>query len=596
MSPTSVYRTFIGLLLSSAAIAEPVVKSEKSRVTYRGTTKNGVEHFQNIRYAHDTSGPRRFAPPEPYTPPRDSAIDATAPGKACPQSKDAIPPFFDETPEISEDCLTLRIARPVGAAAGDRIPVVVWVHGGAVVKGSAYDSHFEPDRLITLSESIGKPVIYVAINYRLTIFGFARLSVLRDQHSLNAGMRDQRAAFQWVRDNIAEFGGDPTRITAYGLSAGGTATSLQLVGYGGERGVPFTQMWAMSGPPGTAINMTSDATEIHTLAVAEKLGCGGVHGEKQLSCLRGVPMQALTDVATEYAVANHPPFGGFTFIPSVDGDFLPDRQSVLYKSGKFVKAFAHALSDDDLKQLFALYPTADFDEEAHNYQARRSDSDPVAPVNYFRVSRIMRDLLFTCSSIDFGHEISTQSKAVDPAFAGVRLYDLNQSMLAPMFQAVGMPYVQTSHGSDTHYIFNGLFPEGEVSELDRALSTSLTKSFINFAYTGDPTVAGDEHFAFWPESLPVSSREVDRLGSTVSEMDLLVVGGPLGTGNARISREESHLNDAGWGSDPQQQPLDDVRYGVMKTFRDQERTRLLEKEKLIDRCAFIAGLSEKLGV
>lgn len=344
MSPTSVFKTLIDLLLSSAALAEPVVKSEKSRITYRGTAKDGVEHFQNVRYAHDTSGSRRFAPPEPYTPPPDSVVDATASGKACPQSKDAIPPFFDETPEISEDCLTLRIARPAGTVAGDKIPVVVWIHGGAVVKGSAYDSHFDPDKLITLSASIDKPVIYVAINYRLTIFGFARLPVLKDQHSLNAGMRDQRAAFQWVQDNIAEFGGDPTRITAYGLSAGATAASLQLVGYGGERGVPFTQMWAMSGPPGTAINMTSDATEIHTLAVAEKLGCGSASGEEQLSCLRGVSMEALTKVATEYAVANHPPFGGFTFIPSVDGDFLPDRQSVLYKSGKFVKSMLKHVS------------------------------------------------------------------------------------------------------------------------------------------------------------------------------------------------------------------------------------------------------------
>ncbi|KAK6216292.1 hypothetical protein LQW54_003683 [Pestalotiopsis sp. IQ-011] len=253
MSPTSVYRTFIGLLLSSAAIAKPVVKSEKSRVTYRGTTKNGVEHFQNIICAYDTSGSRRFAPPESYTPPPDSVVDATAPGKACPQSKDAIPPFFDKTPEISEDCLTLRIARPAGAAAGDRIPVV------------------------------------------------------------------------WVQDNIAEFGGDPTRVTAYGLSVGGTAIPLQLVSYGGGRSVPFTQIWAMSGPPGTAINITSDATEIYTLAVAEKLGCEGVGGEEQLSCLRVVPIETLTEAATEYAVANHPPVGGFTFIPSVDGDFLPDR-------------------------------------------------------------------------------------------------------------------------------------------------------------------------------------------------------------------------------------------------------------------------------
>jgi carboxylesterase type B len=160
---------------------------------------------------------------------------------------------------------------------------------------------------------------------------------LEDQHSLNVGMRDQRAGFQWVKDNIAAFGGDPTRITAYGLSAGGTFASLHLMTYAGEKGVPFTQLWTMSGPPGTSLNITSDATEIHTLAVADKVGCGDNDGAEQLACLREVSMERLTEVAMDYSVANHPPVGGFTFIPSVDGDFLPDRQSVLYKSGKFVK-------------------------------------------------------------------------------------------------------------------------------------------------------------------------------------------------------------------------------------------------------------------
>lgn len=126
---------------------------------------------------------------------------------------------------------------------------------------------------MTCSVTLGKPVIHVVLNYRLTIFGFVRLPILKDQKFLNVGMRDQRAGFQWVKDNIAEFGGDPDKITAFGLGSGGTFSSLHLMTYGGERGVPFTRAWAMSGPPGTALNMTSDATELHTYAVAEKLGC-----------------------------------------------------------------------------------------------------------------------------------------------------------------------------------------------------------------------------------------------------------------------------------------------------------------------------------
>jgi carboxylesterase type B len=92
----------------------------------------------------------------------------------------------------------------------------------------------------------------------------------------------------------------------------------------------------MSGPPGTALNMSSGATALHTLAVAEKTGCSQ-SGEEQLRCLRAVPIEDLLDAALAYSIANHPPAGLFTFVPSVDGDFFPDRQSVLYKSGRFVK-------------------------------------------------------------------------------------------------------------------------------------------------------------------------------------------------------------------------------------------------------------------
>jgi len=331
------------LLAAAFGVAASIEKSnpvvELNKVTFRGIAANNVEHFLNIRYAYDTSGQRRFAPPEPYLYPEGQEVNATAPGPACPQDKAALPPFFDETPEISEDCLNLRISRPAGTKAGDKLPVVVHLHGGGVIKGSAYDSHFDPDNLLSLSTSLGKPVIYVALNYRITIFGFARLPVLKEQNAMNIGMRDQRAAFEWVKDNIAAFGGDPERVTSFGLSAGGTFTSLHLTSYGGKKGVPFTQGWAMSGPTGTSVNMTSDATEHHTRAVAENVGCDiGKSDEDILACLREVPMEELTKKAMKYSIKNMPPQGTFTFIPAVDGDFIPDRPSVLYRSGNFVKS------------------------------------------------------------------------------------------------------------------------------------------------------------------------------------------------------------------------------------------------------------------
>lgn len=149
----------LGLVISAAVTAEPLVKLAPSNISYRGVARDLVEDFHNIKFAHDTSGQRRFAPPEPYTPPNGSTIDGTLPGPACPQFQAAVPPFFDETPDISEDCLHLRVTRPAGTTPNDRLPVVVHLVGGGVVRGSTYDSHFDPTQLITHSASLGKPII-----------------------------------------------------------------------------------------------------------------------------------------------------------------------------------------------------------------------------------------------------------------------------------------------------------------------------------------------------------------------------------------------------------------------------------------------------
>ena len=164
-----------------------------------------------------------------------------------PAAQNAVPPAFDAVHEISEDCLSLRISRPEGTSADSKLPIIVFVHGGGIVRGSAYDSHFDPQRLLDLSVTSGQPVSFVVIQHRLSIFGFARLDTLFDRHSLNVGLRDQRAASEWIKNSIAVFGGDRDRITAVGHSAGGTVISLQHFAFKGEKGLSFDQAWMMSG-------------------------------------------------------------------------------------------------------------------------------------------------------------------------------------------------------------------------------------------------------------------------------------------------------------------------------------------------------------
>lgn len=96
---------------------------------------------------------------------------------------------------------------------------------------------------------------------------------------------------------------------------------------------------------------------------------------------------------------------------------FPDEESMKVP----IRNFAHALTDEDYQKLFSLYPAEDFEQDVANYDATKAESDPVAPVHWYRVSRILRDMLFTCSSIDFGFEMWKQSRALDQEFAGVRL-------------------------------------------------------------------------------------------------------------------------------------------------------------------------------
>jgi carboxylesterase type B len=131
------------LLLTRYAVASPVPAVPIATdvygqgVTYRGIYKNSIEAFIGIRYAHDTGGENRFKPPVPYTPASGSTIEAKDPGPSCPQRKS--PPHYgiwstyDYITETSEDCLRLNVWRPNGTKAGDKLPVLVYIHGGASI-------------------------------------------------------------------------------------------------------------------------------------------------------------------------------------------------------------------------------------------------------------------------------------------------------------------------------------------------------------------------------------------------------------------------------------------------------------------------------
>ncbi len=183
----------------------------------RGLAANGVLNFRRIPYAAPPTGPLRFAPPQPPAA-WPGLRDATAHGPIAPQPPSRLRAAMgDFDRPQSEDCLTLTIATP--ATTGAR-PVIVWLHGGAYFTGAGSLEWYDGAHLARDGDTV-----FVAVNYRLGALGFLHLPGVADG---NMALLDIIAALRWVQANIAAFGGDPTRVTLMGQSAGAHAIMLLL--------------------------------------------------------------------------------------------------------------------------------------------------------------------------------------------------------------------------------------------------------------------------------------------------------------------------------------------------------------------------------
>jgi carboxylesterase type B len=188
------------------------------------------------------------------------------------------------------------------------------------------------------------------------------------------------------------------------------------------------------------------------------------------------------------------------------------------------------LTSKTITELLAQYKASEFAQDVENYQRNKASTAPDVSVHWFRLSRMLRDMLFTCPSIDFGFQMNKQSQN-----SRVYLYSLNQSMLTPLWSSVGMPYIGISHGSDTNYIFDGLFPEGEPSDEDQRLSVEFVTAFIAFATTGGPNESATNDENAWPKAFPIDSNQ--RGETTVSAVNLQIIGGPYETGRVSLATD-----------------------------------------------------------
>ena len=279
--------------------------------TLAGLTRGRVTVWLGVPYAEPPVGRRRFTVPEKVRPWRGTRPATEAGGAA--EQRAAVTASARRLGTPGEDCLYLNVASPTEPAPPR--PVLVWIHGGAFTSGSG--ALYDGSELAASGD-----IVVVTINYRLGVFGFVDLASVTDaQVPSNLGLRDQIAALEWVRDNIAAFGGDPERVTVAGESAGSVSVSLLLT-------APSTRGLFRS-----AIMESGSYSLIHGADVrlqvarryADELGLGPGDGDR----LWEMPADRL--LAAQAAVRRTVP-GTVPAAPWFDGDLVPDSLAAAHRA------------------------------------------------------------------------------------------------------------------------------------------------------------------------------------------------------------------------------------------------------------------------
>lgn len=289
---------------SAPAPVDPAVV-QTAAGALRGTVADDHRLFAGIPYAAPPVGPLRWQDPRP-APSWEGVREATAFGPRCMQDLDGDIELGRQT---DEDCLSLNVWTPPASQDEDEAPrpVMVWIHGGSFVAGSGgiYDSR----RLASRGD-----IVVVTVNYRLGALGFLAHPALGPPGAVgNYGLADQQAALRWVRDNIADFGGDPDKVTIAGESAGGMSVCDHLVAPGSE-GL-FDAAVVMSGP--CQAQLALPAAQERSIAYAADLGCADPASAAE--CLRALPVNRLRKPVWFYGIGDDQlsgPVTGTAVLPS----------------------------------------------------------------------------------------------------------------------------------------------------------------------------------------------------------------------------------------------------------------------------------------
>ncbi|MEV7038411.1 carboxylesterase family protein [Amycolatopsis sp. NPDC051061] len=441
----------------AAAAGSSIVHTADGAV--RGTVAENHRVFSGIPYAQPPVGSLRWRAPQPAKP-WSGVLDATDPGPDCLQSGSA---------NTSEDCLHLNVWTPRDANPASRLPVAVWIYGGAFRSGAARG--YQPVEMVNQGG-----MLVVTLNYRVGAVGFLTLPQLDADNgtaSGDYGQLDQIQALRWVKDNIARFGGDPGRVMVAGQSAGGESVCM-LLASPLAAGL-FSSAVVESGL--TCGQNTIPRQQSDDAAFVASLGCGGMNSRAVMACLRGkTPVDVL---AAQQAAGN-------VWYPVVGTRSLPVQPPTAFATGRFnhVPVLIGSTSAEGASFIHSANPNvteADYRADVQGAFGDRADEVfaryplDAYPVPGAAEAAIKTDVGFSCATLS--------NAALLAAAVPTYVYEFRDPT------AAGNSYGAPQHAAELPYLW-GTSGTASLTRTQQQLSQAMIAYWAEFARTGGLKVRG----------------------------------------------------------------------------------------------------------
>ncbi|KAK1537851.1 lipase 2 [Colletotrichum paranaense] len=488
------------------------------------------DYFLGMPFAQPpVQGPLRFSPPASLNTSWTGSRDATQFGNICygygnDNNRLAALGF-----KISEDCLSINVARPSNYT-DQSLPVAVYIYGGGYFQGGSADPRLNFSSIIRDSVAAGKPIIGVSFNYRLSAFGFLGGSEIVAAGAANLGFRDQRLALNWLSanssvENIAAFGGDPTKVTIFGNSAGAGSVGAQLLAYNGRDDGLFRGAISQSGAPAGFSPFSPFLDVAKWDEVYENITVGiGCSTTDALNCLRNVPIEVLN------AVVNSTATSGASYGLVFDGDFVADAPGAQLAKGNFVKVPYIIGHNTDEGSAFipgnnfdnaTFYPTSkiDTDEQFREYIASLKANETVASRVFDIYRQNATDHALATYPDDLGAELGYQYKRA-VTLAGDSNIIAPTRYTAQMWAAYNVPlykyrwdvivsglprYIGATHAKEIFFVFDDqsrddydVWPLQDKPQSFSELASIMATAWASFVATGDPNSNGSVNGTNWP--------------------------------------------------------------------------------------------------